>query len=178
MPPLFQEASMNKLTIIVALLSLSLPLAAQTTTHKKDGKTRTTATATINREPSKELMKNILDAWGSGNFDNVKPYYDKTPTNLYFDVLPLKYTGLEQYIDGVKKEFGSYQSVKLALTDDAQVHRSGNLAYGASIIRIDLTDKSGKSETLNARWTMVWEKKGNSWLAVHEHTSVPMPENK
>jgi ketosteroid isomerase-like protein len=169
---------MKKLILIALLLSLSVPLAAQTTTHIKDGKPRTHATANVAREPSKELMQKILDAWSSGNFDNVKPYYDKSPSNAYYDVLPLKYTGLQQYIEGVKSAFGSYQSVKLSMNDDAQAHRSGNMGYGAATIRIDLTDKAGQAESLHARWTAVWEKKGNDWLVVHEHTSVPMPEKK
>jgi|SRR5581483_4472581 len=168
---------MKRIAICALFLLLATFLSAQTT-HKKDGKTRTAATATLNREPSKELMQKILDAWGSGNLDNVRPYYDKTPSNLYFDVLPMKYTGLHEYIAGVSKEFGNYQSAKLSMNDDAQAHRAGNIGYGAATIRIDLTDKAGKAESLNARWTIIWEKKGSNWLVVHEHTSVPMPENK
>ena len=168
---------MKSFAVLALLLLLPLSSSPQTT-HKKDGKPRTNATAIVNREPSKELMQKVLDAWCSGNFDNVAPYYDKSPGNAYYDVLPLKYTGLQQYIDGAKKEFGNYQSVKLAMNDDAQAHRSGNMGYGATTIRIDLTDKSGKAQSLDARWTVVWEKKGNEWLVVHEQTSVPMPENK
>ena len=165
---------MKKLAILAVLLSLSVPLATQTT-HKKDGKPRSHATAVVN-EPSKQLMQRELDAWSSGNFDNVTPFFDKNPANAYYDVMPLKYTGLQQYIDGVKAAFGGYQAVKLSMNDDAQVHRSGNMAYGAATIRLDLTDKAGKSESLDCRWTVVWEKKGEDWLVVHEHTSAPLQE--
>lgn len=167
---------MRKLLIVAVLLSLSVSLAAQTTTHKKDGKPRTTMTA-VTVGPSTAEMKHLLDLWSSGDYESVKPYYDKSPNDAYYDVLPLKYTGLEEYVEGVKKAFGG-GSVKLTLNDDAQAHRSGNMAYGAATIRADVTDKAGKTESLTARWTVVWEKKGNQWLVVHEHTSVPMPENK
>ena len=168
---------MRKLTFVALLLCFPLTLAAQTTTHKKDGKPRTTMTA-VKVEPSTAEMKHLLDLWSSGDYDSVKPFYDKSPNDAFYDVLPLKYTGLEEYVEGVKKAFGEGGSVKLTMNDDAQAHRSGNMAYGAATIRADVTDKTGKTQTLAARWTVVWEKKGNQWLVVHEHTSVPMPENK
>jgi len=29
---------------------------------------------------------------------------------------------------------------------------------------------------MDARWTTVWEKRGNNWLIVHDHFSAPLPE--
>jgi ketosteroid isomerase-like protein len=34
--------------------------------------------------------------------------------------------------------------------------------------------KDGSKEAMDGRWTLVWEKRGDDWLVVHEHFSVPL----
>ncbi len=159
--------------ITLLLIALTLPAAAQTT-RKKDGKRA--ETATVHLVPSKQLMQQIADAWATLDIPKVAPFYDKTPSDQFFDVMPLKYTGWQEYAEGVKKEFGGFQSAKITLNDGAQVHRSGNMAYGATTLRMDLTGKDGSKQTIIARWTAVWEKRGDNWLIVHDHWSAPLPE--
>jgi ketosteroid isomerase-like protein len=38
-----------------------------------------------------------------------------------------------------------------------------------------MVPKDGKTENLEGRWTVIWEKRGDNWLVVHEHVSVPLP---
>jgi ketosteroid isomerase-like protein len=36
--------------------------------------------------------------------------------------------------------------------------------------------KDGKSIDLQVRYTGIWERRGKTWLLVHEHLSVPLPQ--
>ncbi len=126
-------------------------------------------------EPSAALMRTICEAWSTMDISKVEPYYDTESKDAFYDVAPLKYTGWKQYTDGVRQAWADMSSMKLTLAGDAQTHRLGNVAWGTATFGIDIVYKDGKKETNQARWTMLWEKRGDKWLVVHEHVSVPMP---
>jgi ketosteroid isomerase-like protein len=164
-------------TAVVSLLMIVLTLAAAAQApRKKDGKRAETATAQPLTVPSKQLMQQIADAWGSLEVAKVAPYYDQSPKDLFFDFTPLKYTGWQEYANGFNHVFAGVQALKIVVTDDAEVHQSGDMAYGAAIIAADLRNKDGSEQALVGRWTAVWEKKGDNWLIVHDHWSAPLPE--
>jgi ketosteroid isomerase-like protein len=39
-----------------------------------------------------------------------------------------------------------------------------------------MVNNDGSRLKIDARWTSVWEKRGDTWLIVHEHFSMPLPE--
>jgi ketosteroid isomerase-like protein len=41
-------------------------------------------------------------------------------------------------------------------------------------MHISMTSKDGKTSEAEVRYTGIWERRGASWLLVHEHLSVPM----
>jgi len=41
-------------------------------------------------------------------------------------------------------------------------------------VKYEMTQKSGKVDMGNMRWTVVWENQGGKWLIVHEHVSEPI----
>lgn len=168
---------MKRIIVFVVLLAVvALPLGAQEP-KKKDGKRAVTATAQRTAaEPSKELMQKILEAWETMDPAKAAPYYSKFPENVFYDVAPLKYVGWQQYAEGSKALLATLQSIKFKLNDDVQVHRFGNIAFGTATARSDLLHKDGSKEGVDTRWTVIWEKQGNSWLVVHEHYSAPLPE--
>lgn len=126
--------------------------------------------------PDQAFARRVLDAWESMNPDNVTPYYDKSPQNLYFDIAPRKYTGWTEYRDGVKALLTGYQSIKFRVNPDLTFRRNGNIVVGDGTLEFDTVAKDGTKATLPMRWTVIWEKKGANWLIVHEHTSVPMQQ--
>ncbi len=125
--------------------------------------------------PDRQLMQKINDAWATMNVDNAAQYYDKKPTDVFYDLSPLKYTGWQEYADASRKMFAMIESLKFTTYEDATVHHAGSTAWGTATVHADITMKDGKSQSLDCRWTVVWEKKGASWLVVHEHFSAPMP---
>ncbi|HEY2932112.1 MAG TPA: nuclear transport factor 2 family protein [Acidobacteriota bacterium] len=123
----------------------------------------------------KGLMRKTLAAWETLNPEKAAPFYAKDAGNVYFDLAPLKYTGWSEYAAGVVKVLADYSSGKFTVADDSKIHRSGNLTWGTTTWHCELTKNAGGVDKFDGRWTVVWEKRGNDWLIVHEHVSAPMP---
>jgi hemoglobin len=123
----------------------------------------------------KALMRKELDAWETLDPTKVAAFYAKDADNTFFDLAPLKYKGWAEYEEGAKKVLADFASVKFTINDDAQVHQHGNLGWATATFHADFVTKSGGKEPMDARWTLVWEKRGKDWLIVHEHVSVPLP---
>jgi len=121
------------------------------------------------------LVPKIVAAWGAMDISKVAPYYAADADFAYFDIVPLKYNNWKEYSEGAKKYlFDPNRSISAKLNDDLAVHRRGSLAWATFTLAIDLVSKEGSSSHLNARWTMVLEKRAKGWIVVHEHVSVPL----
>jgi ketosteroid isomerase-like protein len=123
----------------------------------------------------KALMHKIWAAWETLDPAKAAPFYSKNTGRVFYDVAPLKYTGWREYAEGVVKVMSDYTSAKFTLGNDAQAHRHGNLAWGTATWHGELLKKDGGKDIFDGRWTVVWEKRGDDWLIVHEHVSVPLP---
>jgi ketosteroid isomerase-like protein len=121
------------------------------------------------------LVPKIVAAWGTMDISKVAPYYAADADLAYFDIVPLKYNNWKEYSEGAQKYlFGPNRSITARLNDDLAVHRRGSLAWATFTLAIDLVSKEGASSHLNARWTMVLEKRSKGWVVVHEHVSAPL----
>jgi ketosteroid isomerase-like protein len=167
-------ATMRKLFVLLLMAALTcLPVSAQSAPKAKSPSAKP---AGAGRIPDRALAQKIWDAWSTMNPDNAARYYDKSATNLFFDIAPLKYDGWTQYADGVRKLLADYESVKLTLDPDVQFHPLANLVWADGTGTLSYSMKNGTKGKLPLRWTGVWEKRGGQWLMIHEHTSVPLPE--
>jgi ketosteroid isomerase-like protein len=126
-------------------------------------------------EDLRALVPKIVAAWGTMDISKVAPYYAGDADLAYFDIVPLKYNNWKEYGEGAQKYlFEPNRSISAKLNDDFAVHRRGTLAWATFTLAIDLVSKEGASSHLNARWTMVLEKRSKGWVVVHEHVSVPL----
>ena len=135
-----------------------------------------TATSADREEAAvRTLVPQIVAAWGTMDISKVAPYYAADADLAYFDIVPLKYRNWKEYTEGAQKYlFEPNRSISATLNDDLAVHRRGSLAWATFTLAIDLVSKEGASSHLNARWTMVLEKRAKEWIVVHEHVSVPL----
>ncbi|HET9885961.1 MAG TPA: nuclear transport factor 2 family protein [bacterium] len=122
----------------------------------------------------KTMMRKVIDSWQTLDPEKAAVYYDKNEHAVFFDVLPLKYTGWTAYFEGTKDAFKNWASLTIALNDDAWIERKGDMAITAVTARGEVVEKSGAKNSLDLRWTVVWEKHGDAWLIVHEHLSAPL----
>lgn len=120
------------------------------------------------------LVPKIVESWGTLNISNVEPYYASDADFAYFDLAPMKYNNWAEYRQGVQKAFfDPNQSIKAAV-NDLRVHRRGSLAWATFTVGMDIVSKQGAASHLDARWTMVLEKRAKGWIVVHEHVSAPL----
>lgn len=121
------------------------------------------------------LVPKIVAAWGTMDISKVTPYYAPDADLAYFDIVPVKYNNWKEYSTGAQKYlFDPNRNISAKLNDDLAVHRRGSLAWATFTLAIDLVSKEGATSHLNARWTMVLEKRAKGWFVVHEHVSVPL----
>jgi len=120
-------------------------------------------------------LQKLYDAWSDLDPAKAAPFYAKEGDHVFFDIAPLKYTGWTEYAEGVPKAFSAYSSGKFTLGKDLRVHRHGNLTWVTATWRAELLKKDGIKENAEGRYTAILEKRGDDWLIVHEHMSVPAP---
>ena len=120
----------------------------------------------------KAHLQKIWDGWAALDPAGVKQYYGQGP-HVFFDIAPLKYASWDEYQTGSAQMLANYKAAKCTVNDDAQIHRSGDGYWVSATVAYDMTQKSGKREMGNFRWTAVFEKQEGKWLIVHEHVSVP-----
>lgn len=121
------------------------------------------------------MMNKVGDAWETLDAAKAGIYYSKEAGTVYFDIAPLRYASWDAYAAGTKDVFQNFSSLTLTMNDDAKIDRHGDLAVTTATGRADIVEKSGSKQSVEWRWTLVWEKKKDNWLITHEHISVPMP---
>jgi ketosteroid isomerase-like protein len=160
------EKKMNtrKVAALALLAGLALVILASTATSADREETALRA-----------RIPKIVAAWGTMDISKVARYYAADADLTYFDIVPLKYNNWKEYSAGAQKYlFDPNRSIDAKLNDDLAVHRRGSLAWATFTLAIELVSKEGASSHLNARWTMVLEKRAKGWIVVHEHVSVPL----
>jgi ketosteroid isomerase-like protein len=153
------------LTASLCVLALSLCGFAQT---KKSTMKKAAGPA-----PDEAFMQKIWDGWSTLDTANVAKFYASGP-HVYFDIAPLKYGSWDEYEKGVKGELADYKSAKFTVNDDAEIHPHGDLVWATATIKEEMTNKAGKVEMGNFRWTVIWESEDGKWMIVHEHVSQPI----
>ena len=121
------------------------------------------------------LVPKIVASWETFDLTKIEPYYAADADLTYFDLAPLKYNNWAEYRAGAQKGlFDPNSSIKAKMNDDLRVHSSGKFAWATFTFGADITSKQGATTHLDARWTMVFEKRPKGWIVVHEHVSAPL----
>jgi ketosteroid isomerase-like protein len=123
----------------------------------------------------RKLVDGYCAAWTSGNVANAAKFYAKDEGLIFYDVAPFSYAGWKEYAPGAQKNlFDNMASGSLTAGKDLKVTRHGNIAWTTVPMRFSEKTKDGKSLDVDIRYTGIWEKRGKSWLLVHEHLSAPL----
>jgi ketosteroid isomerase-like protein len=123
----------------------------------------------------RKLIDDYCAAWSTGNADNPAKFYAKDASLIFYDIAPFQYHGWKEYHDGVQKEFFSNMSSgSLTAGKDLKVTRRGTIVWTSVSIHFTDKTKDGKTTETDIRYTGIWEKRGPTWLLVHEHLSAPM----
>jgi ketosteroid isomerase-like protein len=122
----------------------------------------------------RKLIDGYCAAWSSGNPDNAAKYYAKDSDLTFYDLAPFSYTGWKEYEEGTHDLLeSSVESLSLTADKDLKVTRRGNVAWTTVSMHAFAKLKNGNTLDTPVRYTGIWEKRGASWLLVHEHLSAP-----
>jgi ketosteroid isomerase-like protein len=130
--------------------------------------------AALQSPPDKARLAEVLAAWASMDVSRPAAFYAKDSSLVFYDVAPRKFNGWAEYEKATVDMFKTIKSLTFRLNDDAQVHHHGNLAWATATVDGDMANKDGSLLKIDARWTSVWEKRGNNWVIVHDHFSMPL----
>jgi ketosteroid isomerase-like protein len=123
----------------------------------------------------RKLIDDYCSAWSSGNADAAAKFYAHEDGLVFYDIAPFSYHSWKEYRDGVQKGlFANMASGSLTAGKDLKVSRRGTLAWTTVSMHFSEKTKDGKSSDTDIRYTGIWEKRGPSWLLVHEHLSAPL----
>jgi len=123
----------------------------------------------------RKLIDSYCAAWSTANPDNPAKFYAKEDGLVFYDIAPFSYHSWKEYHDGVQKNFFDNITTRtLTAGKDLKVTRRGNIAWTTVPMHLSYTSKDGKTTEAEIRYTGVWEKRGPTWLIVHEHLSTPM----
>ncbi len=163
---------LRRAALLAIWMLLSILLLAQISADKKP------AATSSNHLPDTALMQQIQNAWATLNPAEAARYYDKSPSDVFFDDAGgVKFQGWQAYDAAMRKLMADEQTAKWIVNDDAVVHAAGNYAWGTATVHAEMGYKNGTHQTLEERWTLVWERKNGEWLVVHEHFSAPLEEH-
>ena len=122
----------------------------------------------------RKLIDDLCVAWSTGNAEAPAKFYAKDSGLVFYDVAPFAYHGWKEYHDGVQKEFlDGASSIKLTAGTDLKATRRGTVAWTTVPMHLTEITKDGKTVEMDLRYTGIWEKRGTSWLLVHDHLSAP-----
>ena len=123
----------------------------------------------------RKLIDGYCTAWSTGDPNNAAKYYAKEGGLVFYDLAPFSYNGWKEYDAGVRKNlFDQMQTGSLTAGKELKVTRRGNIAWTTVPMHFSAKMKDGKTIDTPVRYTGIWEKKGKSWLLVHEHLSAPL----
>jgi len=121
----------------------------------------------------RKLIDSYCEAWSTGTADAPAKFYAKDDGLVFYDVAPFAYHSWKEYHDGVQKEFlDNASEIKLTAGKDLKVTRRGMIAWTTVPMHLMEKTKDGKTSELDLRYTGIWEKRGASWVLVHEHLST------
>ena len=126
----------------------------------------------------RKLIDDYCAAWSTGNADAPAKFYAKDNGLVFYDVAPFAYHSWKEYHEGVQKEFleGASQ-IKLTAGKELKVTRRAMIAWTTVPMHLMEKSKDGKTTEMDLRYTGIWEKRGASWVLVHEHLSTPAAGN-
>jgi ketosteroid isomerase-like protein len=123
----------------------------------------------------RKLIDGYCTAWSTGNPDNAAKYYAKDANLTFYDLAPFSYTGWKEYNEGAHELFSAnVESISLTADKDLKTVRRGNIAWTVVSMHAFAKMKNGTTLDTPVRYTGIWEKRGKSWVLVHEHLSAPI----
>jgi ketosteroid isomerase-like protein len=122
----------------------------------------------------KDRAEQVWKAYETLDASKARPFYAAGANNVYFDIAPLQYRGIDAYQQGVAQLLKTFRSITFQHNGDLEIHPIGNQAWCTETLTAGIVHADGNKGNLPIRWTAIWEKQNGNWVIVHEHVSAPL----
>lgn len=123
----------------------------------------------------KALEDRLMAAIGAKDLKAVMACYEPGQKIVIFDAIPpLQYVGAKAWSDDWAGLFKENPGPAKSEITELEVVVSGNVGFGHSIQKLELTGADGKAQSFVVRATDGYRKTKGKWLIAHEHLSVPV----
>jgi ketosteroid isomerase-like protein len=123
----------------------------------------------------RKMMDAYCVAWSSGDPGNAAKFYAKDANLIFYDIAPFSFTGWKEYDSSMRDLLQTHvDSISLTADKDLKVTRHGNIAWTTVSMHAFAKMKNGTTIDTPVRYTGIWEKRGKTWLLVHEHLSAAL----
>ncbi|HEX7961352.1 MAG TPA: nuclear transport factor 2 family protein [Terriglobales bacterium] len=122
----------------------------------------------------KSRAEQVWKAYETLDASKARPFYSSAPNDVYFDIAPLQYRGIDAYQQGVAQLLKTFRSISFQHNGDLEIHPVGNQAWCTETLTAGIVHADGNKGNLQIRWTAIWEKQNGNWVIVHEHVSAPL----
>jgi len=153
--------------IIVCFIALNLIVTASARTSKKSLSQSDVAAI-------KDRAEKVWKAYETLDASKARPFYSSAPNDVYFDIAPLQYRGIDAYQQGVAQLLKTFRSISFQSNSDLEIHPIGNQAWCTETFTAAIVHTDGNKGNMPIRWTAIWEKQNGTWVIVHEHVSAPL----
>jgi ketosteroid isomerase-like protein len=157
----------TRTAIILCLIGLSFAVVASARAGKKSLSQNDVAAI-------KDRAQKAWSAYETLDASKARPFYSNAPNNVYFDIAPLQYRGIEAYQQGVAQLLKAFRTISFQHNGDLEIHPMGNQAWCTETLQMSIVHTDGNKGNMPLRWTAIWEKQNGNWVIVHEHVSTPM----
>jgi ketosteroid isomerase-like protein len=155
-----------RVVIIASLIALSFAAASARTSKKSPSQNDVAAI--------KDRAGQVWKAYESLDANKARPFYSGSANNVYFDIAPLQYRGIEAYQQGVAQLLKTFSAISFQHNGDLEIHSIDTQAWCTETLQASIVHTDGNKGNLPLRWTAIWEKQNGNWVIVHEHVSVPL----
>ncbi|MEM9215433.1 MAG: nuclear transport factor 2 family protein [Cyanobacteria bacterium P01_F01_bin.150] len=142
------------------------------------------ATHIISGDTPEETFGNLIDAYaeawsspdGTLDIEAVRVLYADDPDLVFYDaILPERFENFAEMQQAGEELFADLSSMKLTPAGDLDIRRyDANLAWTTTVITLDAQRIDGTQITFPMRQTAIWQRRGDTWVMVHEHVSAPI----
>ena len=153
--------------ITASLIALSLAAAASSRAGKQSPSQRDVFAI-------KDRADKVWKAYETLDSSKARQFYSSSPKNIYFDIAPLQYRGIDAYEQGVAQMLKTFRAIAFQHNGDLEIHPIGNQAWCTETLQASVVHADGNKGNMPLRWTAIWEKQSGNWVIVHEHVSVPL----
>jgi len=121
------------------------------------------------------LEDRFAAAVNAGDVDGIMKKYVPDNSLVVFDVVPRKeYLGANAYRQDWEDFYTHYKGRPTLTIIDLRITVDGNVGFGSCFTNVKGTDAQGHPVDRIVRVTTGYRKINGSWLAAHEHISVPV----